>query len=197
MPNVAAIRTLQDANLEIPDPTGVNDRHFQFDLPGYVSRHSILLFRLRALEDSTFQFRIQGTDTLIHHLQNEATRTFHEVYPGDALKEAGNELVLFVGAGRVVVSDILILYQVEAASRDSFADLVINVKDYGATGKGITYDTDALRSAITASQEGQALYFPPGTYVVSEPLQPKAHQLYFSLTGATLIARPRQGERGF
>lgn len=194
MPNAAAIRTLQDSNLEIPDPnTGINDRHFQFDLPEYVPRSSILMFRLRALENSTFQFRIQGTDPLTHVLQKEATRTFHEIYPGDALKEAGNELILFVGAGRVAVSDILVLYQVS----DPFGGSVINVEDYGATGKDTTYDTDALKSAIDASQEGDALYFPTGTYVVSEPLRPKARQLYFSLTGATVRARPCPGDKGF
>jgi hypothetical protein len=36
MPNVAAFKTLQDANLEIPDPkTRVEERHFRFDLPNY------------------------------------------------------------------------------------------------------------------------------------------------------------------
>ena len=199
MPNVAAIRTLQDANLEIPDPdTGVNDRHFQFDLPDYVPRQSVLMFRLRALEDSTFQFRIQGTDALSHNLQAESTRTFHEIYPGGALKEAGNELILFVGAGRVAVSDILVLYQETAAARAPFAGSVINVKDYGATGNGSNDDTTALQKAITTSQPGQALYFPSGTYLVSEPLVPKADQVYFSLTDrATLKARPRPAEPGF
>jgi hypothetical protein len=190
MANVAAIRTLQDPNLEIPDPkTGVNDRHFRFDLPEYLPLHSILMFRLRALEDSTFQFRIQGTDALVHNLRSEATRSFHEIYPGDSLKESGNELILSVRSGRVVVSDILVLYQVRP--KDPFGGSVINVKDYGATGdeKNKETDTDALKAAIEASREGDALYFPSGTYLVKETLEPKAHQLYFSLTDqATLRA---------
>jgi parallel beta-helix repeat protein len=196
MPNVAAIQTFQDSNLEIPDPTtGVTDRHFQFDLPDYVPRESLLMFRLRALEDSIFQFRIQGTDTLVHNLKADATRTFHENYPGGALKEAGNELILSVGAGRVAVSDILILYQVNA-SKDPFAGSVINVKDHGATGSVFGNDTDELQAAIEASQPGNALYFPPGTYVVSEPLQPKAHQLYFSLTDRVIL-KAESGKPGF
>jgi hypothetical protein len=72
--------------------------------------------------------------------------------------------------------------------RDPFAATVINVKHYGAKGES-TDDTIALQTAIKVSRDGDALYFPPGTYLVNEPLQPKAHQLYFSLTGATLKAR--------
>jgi hypothetical protein len=73
--------------------------------------------------------------------------------------------------------------------RDPFAATVINVKHYGAKGES-TDDTIALETAIRVSRDGDALYFPPGTYLVNEPLQPKAHQLYFSLTCATLRARP-------
>lgn len=80
--------------------------------------------------------------------------------------------------------------------RDPFAGSVINVKDHGAKGNGTSDDTDELEAAIAASEEGDALYFPPGTYLVSRPLQPKADQLYFSLTDrATLKALA--GETGF
>lgn len=39
----------------------------------------------------------------------------------------------------------------------------VNVKDYGATGDGVTNDTAAIESAFTAGAGG--IYFPPGTYV--------------------------------
>jgi len=68
-----------------------------------------------------------------------------------------------------------------------FAGLVINVKDHGAVGDGSTDDTDALRAAIDSSTEGQAFYFPPGNYLVSKRLVPKAGQVYFSLTDAATI----------
>lgn len=62
-----------------------------------------------------------------------------------------------------------------------------NVKDYGAKGDGITDDTAAISSAITAgSRCGQGcdsstttpalVYFPPGTYAISSPLI----QLYYT-----------------
>jgi parallel beta-helix repeat protein len=66
-------------------------------------------------------------------------------------------------------------------------EAVINVKDHGAVGDGSTDDKDALRAAIAASLEGDAIFFPTGTYVISGRLVPKARQVYFSLTDAATI----------
>lgn len=44
----------------------------------------------------------------------------------------------------------------------------INVKDYGATGDGVTDDTAEITSALAAADAtgGNTVYFPPGTYIV-------------------------------
>lgn len=50
---------------------------------------------------------------------------------------------------------------------------LVNVKtDYGAKGDGMTDDTAAIRQAVVATVgRHQTLYFPPGVYVVSEPIE--------------------------
>lgn len=48
----------------------------------------------------------------------------------------------------------------------------VNVLDYGATGNGITDDTNAILTAIAAMPaNGGALFFPAGTYIVNSDYQ--------------------------
>lgn len=49
---------------------------------------------------------------------------------------------------------------------DRFAD-VVNVKDFGAKGDGVTDDTSAI---IAAQKAGRAVYFPRGTYVCTDEI---------------------------
>jgi len=66
-------------------------------------------------------------------------------------------------------------------------ELIINVKDYGATGDGITDDTVAVQAAIDAAPNGGGIVFPRGIYKVSQ-LKIKAH-------GVTLSGDARRGVR--
>jgi parallel beta-helix repeat protein len=76
------------------------------------------------------------------------------------------------------------------SGEDPFAGTVINVRDAGAEGDGTTDDTASLQAAIAKSNDGDAIYFPPGIYLVGAPLVPKPRQVYFSLTGnATVKAK--------
>jgi hypothetical protein len=45
---------------------------------------------------------------------------------------------------------------------------VKDITSYGATGDGVTNDGDAIRTAIAALSSGDTLYFPSGTYLISE-----------------------------
>ncbi len=48
---------------------------------------------------------------------------------------------------------------------------VVNVKDWGAKGDGVTDDTAALRKCIDANKRWfKVIYFPIGTYIVSDTL---------------------------
>lgn len=73
-------------------------------------------------------------------------------------------------------------YKVLVANKNiSAIDTIFNVKAYGATGDGITDDTEAIKTCITDAEasrksgdfmigQGYALYFPAGTYKISENL---------------------------
>jgi len=50
-----------------------------------------------------------------------------------------------------------------------------NVKDYGAAGDGVTDDTDAINDCISTSSWGTFIYFPAGTYLISNTIQLKTN----------------------
>lgn len=62
---------------------------------------------------------------------------------------------------------------------------VTSVKDYGATGDGVTNDTAAIKAAIAASKG--IVLFPPGTYLINETLEmPQSTHVSFYLNNATI-----------
>ena len=66
-----------------------------------------------------------------------------------------------------------------------FAD-VINVKDFGALGDGVADDTTAIQAAV-AQSENKALYFPSGTYIVSNVIFLKSNSVVYGEPGNTTL----------
>ena len=68
---------------------------------------------------------------------------------------------------------------------------VYSVKDYGATGDGVTLDTEPINKAITAASAagGGTVYFPAGTYA-SHSIRLKSHISLYIDQGATILAAP-------
>ena len=60
----------------------------------------------------------------------------------------------------------------------------VSVTDYGAVGDGVTDDTASIQAALTAG--AKAIYFPPGTYLVSSTLTITASNTLLTGTGATI-----------
>ncbi|MEV4746417.1 glycosyl hydrolase family 28-related protein [Streptosporangium sp. NPDC049248] len=72
-----------------------------------------------------------------------------------------------------------------AAANTDPSVFIVDVKDHGAKGDGVTDDSDAIKAAVTAAIAGRTngvvkkeIYFPPGTYKVT-----KKDTLMWSPTG--------------
>lgn len=65
------------------------------------------------------------------------------------------------------VSDVTSL-QTTLDGKVTKGDIVVNVKDYGAVGDGVTDDTAAIQSAISST--ANRIYFPQGTYKISSSI---------------------------
>ena len=69
---------------------------------------------------------------------------------------------------------------------------IINVRDYGAVGDGVTDDTQAIRNAMAARTQGVdvLVYFPNGTYKVRDTLAwSNPFERYCTLQGRVKMER--------
>lgn len=66
---------------------------------------------------------------------------------------------------------------------------VYNVRDYGATGDGVTDDTTAIQNTLAAAAAGGTVVFPAGTYKFSVALGVQGHNTAMvGLAGSQLVA---------
>lgn len=66
----------------------------------------------------------------------------------------------------------LSVYIMPASAYPVDTSTYLNVKDYGAKGDGVTDDSKAIKEAVTrARNESKTVYFPGGTYVLTETIE--------------------------
>lgn len=111
-----------------------------------------------------------------------------------AAEEAHETLV----AGQIAALETDLEAQIDTKQTAAF----VNVKDYGATGNGVTNDTAAVNAGITAAA-GKTLYFPDGVYLIdpiiltcSISMENNAKFLYNGSAGSVVIAVTANGLTG-
>lgn len=75
-------------------------------------------------------------------------------------------LIQVNGAYGNVIGDDTAL-EAEVVGKVAKGELVVNVRDYGARGDGVTNDSAAFAAAITAAGSTRSVYVPAGTYIVA------------------------------
>jgi hypothetical protein len=60
-------------------------------------------------------------------------------------------------------------------------DMCVNVKSFGAKGDGITDDTAAIQNAINSSPLGSIIFFPAGTYMISNNIALSPNRTYMGV----------------
>jgi hypothetical protein len=83
-----------------------------------------------------------------------------------AQKGAANGIATLDAFGRVPSN------QLPSSGGGGGTSVFINVKDnpYGAAGNGVTLDDEAIAAAVDAANYGDIVYFPPGVYLISQPI---------------------------
>lgn len=79
----------------------------------------------------------------------------------------GNRMIrLFVAALLLMLTLLCAVTVISAEETDP--PRILNVRDYGAVGDGVTDDTAAINAAARDLQDGETLYIPAGTYLLHE-----------------------------
>lgn len=70
----------------------------------------------------------------------------------------------------------------------TWGSILINVKSYGAKGDGSTDDTIAIQKAIDKAQSsGGRIFFPDGTYIISDTLLFDSHQIFEATSKGSVV----------
>lgn len=70
------------------------------------------------------------------------------------------------GIARVLSTILIFLYIIDEGYGQNTKGQRLNVRDFQATGDGMTDDTEAIQEAIRQAAEGDTVFIPPGAYLV-------------------------------
>lgn len=100
------------------------------------------------------------------------------------------EPIISVAEKRLIVDGIKIAYKDDLDVSNS-SNLGVNVKAYGATGNGVTNDTEAVLNALAAAKRSSGiLYFPNGTYMMDRAIYMSSNMQIIGDRGATIKKFP-------
>jgi len=96
--------------------------------------------------------------------------------------------------GRVPLRGEIGSFDVGAAERNG---TLLNVRDYGAKGDGVSDDTAAIQAAINGASRGATIHFPRGVYVVANFAVKNRSGLTFLGEGRESVIKQKSGAERF
>ena len=95
------------------------------------------------------------------------------------------------------IGDISKLGDKPLSLTQTIIDRAVNVKDFGASGDGYTNDTLPIQAALNALEPGQKLFFPSGTYMVSNLVLPNTKNIKLEGNVDSVIKKNIKGNREY
>ena len=155
-----------------------------------ISRHVEVDSRLDILEerDVATNERINELESELMFLEDEFVTGMNGIQTAvneidSAIVSAENRLTNIIDNAEDEMSSMVDTVEAEVVNITTRLNKIesnasISVKDFGAKGDGITDDTMAIKNAIDSLRPGSTLYFPSGTYMISDTLQLKTYNVF-------------------